>query len=64
MTSLEAMFDIISWLEAEIESVEDAVEKNAETVEKLDDVIHNMHRASQIIELSYDHQHYQVTSLQ
>ena len=33
MTSLEAMFDIISWLEAEIESVEDAVEKNAETVE-------------------------------
>ena len=64
MTSLEAMFDIIYWLEAEIESVEDAVEKNAETVEQLDDVIHNMHRASQIIELSYDHQHYQVTSLQ
>ena len=60
MTSLEAMFDIIYWLEAEIESVEDAVEKNAEIVEKLDDVIHNMHRASQVIDLSYEHQHHQV----
>ena len=32
MTSLEAIFDIIYWLEAEIESVEAFVEENAETV--------------------------------
>ena len=56
MTSLEAIFDIIYWLEAEIESAEAGVEQNAETVAQLDDVIHNMHRASQIINLSYEHQ--------
>ena len=55
MTSLEAIFDIIGWLETEIEIVEDGVKQNADTVEQLEAVVNNMHRASQIIDLSYDH---------
>ena len=55
MTSLEAIFDIIGWLETEIEVVEDGVKLNAATVEQLEAVVNNMHRASQIIDLSYEH---------
>ena len=55
MTSLEAIFDVIDWLETEIEIVEDGAKQNADTVEQLHSVVNNMRRASQIIDLSYDH---------
>ena len=64
MTTLEALGDLIDWLQGEIEYVERSYTQSMNTSRTLEEVISNMHKASQIIDLSHQHQTVQVTQLQ
>ena len=64
MTSLEALFDIIDYLDSEIEIIEEDIRIATQTIEEHEAIIRNMRRASMIIDLSYEHQAKQVESLQ
>ena len=64
MTTLEALGDLIDWLQGEIEYVERSYTQSIHTSHTLEEVISNMHKASYIIDLSYQHQTSQVTQLQ